>query len=57
MFKQMEAATVSKGNFLSLLTSWSRFSRYLHSILIGIPSWFVVGVLITFSPEFSYNFV
>jgi len=53
MFKQMEAATVSKGNFLSLLTNWSRFSRYLHSILIGIPSWFVVGVLITFSPEFA----
>lgn len=53
MFKQMATATVSKGNFLSLFTSRERFSRYLHSILIGIPTWFVVGVLITFSPEFA----
>ena len=53
MFRQMESATVSKGNFLALFTSWRRFTRYLHSILIGIPSWFVVGVLITFSPEFA----
>lgn len=53
MFRQMEAVSVSKGNFLALFTNWERFTRYLHSILIGIPSWFVVGVLITFSPEFA----
>lgn len=53
MFKQMTNTTVSKGNFLSLFTSRDRFSRYLHSILIGVPTWFVVGVLITFSPEFA----
>lgn len=53
MFKQMANAQVSKGNFFSLFTSRERFSRYLHSILIGIPTWFVVGVLITFSPEFA----
>ncbi len=53
MFRQMEATVVSKGNFLALFTNWGRFTRYLHSTLIGIPSWFVVGVLITFSPEFA----
>lgn len=53
MFRQMEAATVSKGNFLSLFTDRRRFGRYLHSILIGIPTWFVVGILITFAPEFA----
>jgi MFS family permease len=53
MFKGMEGSTVSRGNFLSLFTSRDRFSRFLHSILIGLPSWFVVGVLITFSPEFA----
>jgi len=53
MFKQMESSVVSKGNFLALFTDRGRFTRYLHSILIGIPSWFVVGVLITFSPEFA----
>lgn len=53
MFKGMETSTVSRGNFLSLFTSRDRFGRFLHSILIGLPSWFVVGVLITFSPEFA----
>jgi len=53
MFKGMEASTVSRGNFLALFTSRDRFGRFLHSIMIGLPSWFVVGVLITFSPEFA----
>jgi MFS family permease len=53
MFKGMESRQVSKGNFLALFTSRDRFGRFLHSILIGLPSWFVVGVLITFSPEFA----
>jgi len=53
MFKGMEVSTVSRGNFLALFTSRDRFGRFLHSILIGLPSWFVVGVLITFSPEFA----
>ncbi|MCE1227370.1 MAG: MFS transporter, partial [Geobacteraceae bacterium] len=54
MFSSMkEQEQVSKGNFLSLFTSADRFGRFLHAILIGLPSWFVVGVLITFSPEFA----
>jgi putative MFS transporter len=53
MFKGMEGSSVSRGNFLALFTSRDRFGRFLHSILIGLPSWFVVGVLITFSPEFA----
>lgn len=54
MFREMEGREqVSKGNFLALFTSRDRFSRFTHSILIGLPSWFVVGVLITFSPEFA----
>jgi len=54
MFRTMEEhQQVSKGNFLSLFTSADRFKRFAHAILIGLPSWFVVGVLITFSPEFA----
>jgi putative MFS transporter len=56
MFRQMEQAGVRKGSFISLFTDSGRFGRYLHSILIGIPTWFVVGVLITFSPEFAKAF-
>lgn len=54
MFAGMEAKTgLHRGNFLSLFTSWNRFGRFADAILIGLPSWFVVGVLITFSPEFA----
>jgi MFS transporter, putative metabolite:H+ symporter len=55
MFKQLKTAAphVKRGDFLSLFTRWSRFSKYARCILIGLPSWFVVGVLITFSPEFA----
>lgn len=44
---------VKKGNFISLFTSRVRFSRYMRSVLIGLPIWFCVGILITFSPEFA----
>jgi len=53
MFKGMATVEVVRGNFLALFTSRDRFGRFAHSILIGLPSWFVVGVLITFSPEFA----
>ncbi len=53
MFREMEQQQVRKGNFLSLFTSWPNFAKYLKSILIGVPTWFVVGILITFSPEFA----
>lgn len=54
MFRGMEnQAQLRKGNFLALFTSRDRFERFYHAIMIGLPSWFVVGVLITFSPEFA----
>ena len=53
MYKQMESAVEERGKFLSLFTDRKRFTRYLQCILIGIPLWFLVGVLITFSPEFA----
>ncbi|GAB4482705.1 MAG: MFS transporter [Thermodesulfovibrionales bacterium] len=54
MFRAMEErAGTSRGNFLALFTERGRFLRYINSILIGVPIWFVVGILITFSPEFA----
>lgn len=54
MFKAMEEKTgVSRGNMFALFTDRHRFFRYINSIMIGVPIWFVVGVLITFSPEFA----
>ena len=53
MYKSIKESNISKGNFIKLFTSKERFFRYLNCILIGLPIWFVVGVLITFSPEFG----
>ena len=53
MYKDIEKAQLSKGSFFSLFTDRKRLAKYLRCILIGIPLWFQVGVLITFSPEFA----
>jgi MFS transporter, putative metabolite:H+ symporter len=57
MFRAMDEKTgVGRGRMLALFTDRKRFFRYLNSILIGVPIWFVVGILITFSPEFAKSF-
>jgi putative MFS transporter len=53
MFKNVQESNVSKGNFFMLFTSAKRFKKYLYCILIGAPLWYVVGVLVTLSPEFG----
>lgn len=55
MFKEMTAKSTSRGNFLMLFSQKKRLWKYLSSILIGVPTWFVVGILVTFSPEFAKN--
>lgn len=53
MYLQVKAGSVVRGSFLALFTNRKRFVRYLRSIMIGMPIWFVVGVLVTFAPEFA----
>lgn len=54
MFKETtERGEVQRGNFFMLFNDWARFKKYLCCILIGLPLWYVVGVLVTFSPEFG----
>jgi len=53
MFKNIEPGKVSKGNFFMLFNNWERFRKYVYCILIGAPLWYVIGVLITLSPEFG----
>ncbi|HQW85525.1 MAG TPA: MFS transporter, partial [Ferruginibacter sp.] len=53
MFKEVKKMDVQRGNFFMLFTNADRFKRYLTSILIGLPTWFVIGVLVAFSNEFG----
>lgn len=57
MYNSIKGAShVGKGEFIKLFTDKARFLKYLYCILIGLPLWFVVGILITFSPEFGKAF-
>lgn len=51
VFTKMKQKSVSRGNFFQLFISRKQFFKYLRCILIGIPVWFVAGILMTFSPE------
>ncbi len=56
MYLKVKEKKVKRGNFLMLFTSKTRLLKYLKSILIGVPIWFITGILITFSPEFGKEF-
>lgn len=56
MFKTIQHADVQKGNFFMFFTNGKRFKKYLFSILIGLPTWYVIGILITFSNNFAKEF-
>ena len=56
MFAKHSKNEVKKGAFLSLFTDKIRFAKYINAIAIGIPIWFVVGILVVFSPEFAKEF-
>lgn len=54
MFENIKHQTgVKKGNFFALFTNADRLSRYLKCIAIGMPTWFVIGILATFANEFG----
>lgn len=45
--------SVTRGDFFMLFNNRKRLIKFLGCILIGLPIWYVIGVLITFSPEFA----
>lgn len=53
MFESAKVANVVKGNFLQFFNNKKRFSKYIKAILIGLPTWFVIGVLINYSNKFA----
>ncbi len=53
MFAAVKEKVKSRGNFLALFHPWPRLKRYLACIFIGVPIWYVIGILITLSPEFA----
>jgi MFS family permease len=53
MFSRLKETAAKRGSFFSLFNDRKRFSKYIKCILIGVPVWFVIGVLVTLAPEFA----
>jgi MFS family permease len=53
MFESAKLENIQKGNFMMFLNNGKRFSKYIKAILIGLPTWFVIGVLINYSNKFA----
>jgi len=51
--KLKHTSSVRRGNFLALFSNKGIFQRYMGCILIGLPIWYVAGILVTFAPEFA----
>src|SRR3989338_4586716 len=47
----VKSSAKNRGQICLFVRSPKRFLRYLACVLIGVPIWYVVGILMTFSPE------
>jgi len=53
MFSDVKKSDHKKGSVIQLLTTPHLLKRFILCILIGMPTWFVVGILVTLAPEFA----
>ncbi len=56
IFEKSQDLNISHGNFLLLITRKDLLLRYLKLILLGLPIFFVIGILVTATPEFAKAF-
>ena len=56
MFTATKQTNISRGNFFMFFTDAKRFRKYICAILIGLPTWYVIGILVAFSNNFAIEF-
>ena len=56
MYTQVKEMKIARGNFTMFFTDKKRFKKYMFSIFIGLPTWYVIGILIAFSNKFGKEF-
>jgi MFS family permease len=56
LYTELKNTTVERGNFLMFFNNRERFFKYMRCILIGVPAWYIIGVLVTFSDKFGEEF-
>jgi MFS transporter, putative metabolite:H+ symporter len=53
IFLQTKEKSIVRGDFFQLFKKRKRFIKFMGCIFIGLPIWYAIGILITFSPEFA----
>jgi MFS transporter, putative metabolite:H+ symporter len=53
MFKIAKEEKVQRGNFFMFFNNAKRFKKYVLAILIGLPTWYVIGILVNQSDKFG----
>lgn len=53
IFLKVKEQNIIRGDFKMLFTNKKRLRKFLSCILIGLPIWYVIGILITFSHELA----
>jgi predicted MFS family arabinose efflux permease len=56
MFDKVKHSDVVRGSFIMLFNKKERALRYLKGVLIGLPVWYAIGILVTFSDKFGKEF-
>lgn len=56
MYKSTKEQNVQRGNFFMFFTNANRFKKYVFAILIGLPTWYVIGILVNYSNRFASDF-
>jgi MFS transporter, putative metabolite:H+ symporter len=56
MFNEVKESKISRGNVLMFFNNGVRFRKYLKAILIGLPTWYVIGILVNLSNRFAKEF-
>jgi MFS transporter, putative metabolite:H+ symporter len=55
MFHEVKQQNVIRGNILMFFNNAVRFRKYILAILIGLPTWFVIGVMVNLSNRFALS--
>ena len=53
MFGKLKELDVKRGSLSMILSSGSRLKKYIKCVLMGLPTWFTIGLVVSFSPEFA----
>ena len=53
MFNSIKNSNITRGNFLMFFNNSKRFKKYIAAILIGLPTWYSIGILVNQSDKFG----